>query len=168
MTAVFVGGSRAVSRLSGIIREQIDDLIAKNCAFVIGDANGADKAVQQHLADRKYPHVTVFCTEECRNNLGNWTVRVIAPPHRNRDFAYYAAKDHVMAQEARCGLMLWDGKSRGTLENIHNLLDGQKRVRVYLAASKQFYTVSSEDELRDLMGRSGLQMAGYRQASLRA
>jgi hypothetical protein len=111
MMAVFVGGSRAVSRLSSIIREQIDDLIAKNCAFYIGDANGADKAVQQHLADRKYPHVTVFCTEECRNNLGDWSVGVIAP--------------------------------------------------------KQFYTVSSEDELRDLMGRSGLQVAGYRQASLR-
>ncbi len=167
MTAVFVGGSRAVSRLSGVIREQIDDLIGTNCAFVIGDANGADKAVQQHLADRKYPHVTVFCTEECRNNVGNWTVRVTAPPHRNRDFAYYAAKDRVMAQEARCGVMLWDGKSRGTLENILNLLDGRKRVRVYLAASKQFYTVSSEDELRELMGRSGLQVARWRQTALR-
>jgi hypothetical protein len=167
MTAVFVGGSRAVSRLSGIIREQIDDLIAKNCAFFIGDANGADKAVQQHRADRKYPHATVFCTEKCRNNLGNWTVRVIPPPHRSRDFAYYAAKDLVMAQEARCGVMLWDGKSRGTLENILNLLDSQKRVRVYMAAAKQFYTVSSEDELRELMGRSGLQVAGWRQAALR-
>jgi hypothetical protein len=169
MTVVFVGGSRAVSRLNSIIRGQIDELIAKRCAFVVGDANGADKAVQQHLSQREYPQVTVFCRGECRNNIGNWTVRVIAPPNRKRDFAFYAAKDRVinMAKEARCGLMLWDGKSRGTLENIHNLLDGQKRVRIYLAGSKEFYTVSSEYELRDLMDRMGLRMAAYRQAALR-
>jgi len=166
MTIVFAGGSRAVSRLNSTIRDQIDALIAKNCAFVIGDAGGADKAVQQHLAERKYPHVTVFCTGDCRNNVGNWTVRVTTPPNRKKDFAYYAAKDRAMAREARCGLMLWDGKSRGTLENILNLLDGQKRVRVYLSPSKQLYTVSSEDELRDLIGRSGLPLAVCRQAVL--
>ncbi len=167
MITVFVGGSRAVSRLNSVIRKQIDELIAKNCAYFIGDANGADRAVQQHLAEQNYRHVKVFCTERCRNNVGNWTVRAIEPPHRKRDFEYYAAKDRVMAREARCGLMLWDGKSRGTLENILNLLDCQKRVRIYLARSKEFYTVSSEDELRDLTNRVGLQLTTHRQAALR-
>jgi hypothetical protein len=54
MTKVFIGGSRAVSRLSNIIRAQLDDLIHKHCTILIGDANGADKAVQQHFADRNF------------------------------------------------------------------------------------------------------------------
>jgi len=166
MTTVFVGGSRAVSRLNNVIRKQIDELIAKNCAFSIGDANGADKAIQQYLAERKYPYVTVFCTERHRNNLGNWTVRTVEPPSHRRGFDYYAAKDRVMAQEAQCGLMLWDGKSRGTLENVLNLLDARKRVRIYLAPAKEFYTVSSEEELRQLANRFGLRLAIHRQTTL--
>jgi hypothetical protein len=41
---------------------------------------------------------------------------------RSKDFAYYAAKDLAMAQDAKCGVMLWDGRSKGTLNNIQNLL----------------------------------------------
>jgi hypothetical protein len=166
MITVFVGGSRAVSKLNEVIRDQLDDLIARNSAFLVGDANGADKAVQQYLADKQYPNVTVFCTERCRNNVGGWVIRVIDPPNRRKDFDYFAAKDRVMAREARCGLMLWDGKSRGTLENILALLDGQKRVRIYLAQQKEFYTVSSDDELRELGNRAGLRLAIHRQTAL--
>ena len=60
MTTVFIGGSRAVSRLHDVIRGQLDDLIQKNCKIYIGDANGADRAVQQHFADRGYRDVVVF------------------------------------------------------------------------------------------------------------
>ena len=52
MTRVIIGGSRVVSRLNEDIGEQLDELIQKNCKVFIGDANGADRAVQQHLADR--------------------------------------------------------------------------------------------------------------------
>ena len=47
MTSVFIGGSRAVSRLNDTIREQLDNLIARGRQILIGDANGADRAVQQ-------------------------------------------------------------------------------------------------------------------------
>ena len=48
--------------------------------ILVGDANGADKAVQQHVASRRYEHVLVYCMDECRNNIG-------APwiPGRNQD-----------------------------------------------------------------------------------
>ena len=54
MTTVFIGGSRAVSRLNATIRERLDDLVDKKCQMFIGDANGADKAVQQYFAARDY------------------------------------------------------------------------------------------------------------------
>ena len=72
MTSVFIGGSRAISKLNAPLREKLDDFIQRGCTIFIGDANGADKAVQQHLASREYDHVVVYCMDRCRNNIGGW------------------------------------------------------------------------------------------------
>ena len=109
---IFIGGSRAVSKLNQEIRARLEDFISRGDSILIGDANGADKAVQQFFAERQYPNVEVFCMEECRNNIGSWPIRSIAPPGSRKDFSYYAAKDIAMAQEAGCGVMFWDGKAR--------------------------------------------------------
>ena len=71
MDSVFVAGSRALSKLNVPVKERLDNIIAKQLTVLVGDANGADKAVQRHLAERHYEHVFVYCTEVCRNNLGN-------------------------------------------------------------------------------------------------
>jgi len=153
MTTVFIGGSRAVSRLNEVIRRQLDDLIEKKCTIFIGDANGADRAVQQHFADRGYRDVVVFCMGNCRNNVGGWQFRTISTSTAKRDFTYFARKDMEMAREARCGVMFWDGKSKGTLNNIENLLYARKAVLVYLSKEKTFHKLSTEDDLRALLSR---------------
>jgi hypothetical protein len=153
MTTVFIGGSRAVSRLNATIRERLDDLVHKKCRIFIGDANGADKAVQQHFADRDYPNVTVFCVGACRNNVGNWEVRQVQSDSSRKDFAYYASKDIAMAQEAMCGVMFWDGRSKGTLHNILNLIAAGKKVLVYFAPEKTFHKLSSPQDLDALVSR---------------
>lgn len=154
MTSVFIGGSRAISKLNDVIREQLDNLIAKNCAIFIGDANGMDKAVQKYFAQKRYPNVTVFyMTGHCRNNMGGWSTRPIAAPPKAKGFEYYAVKDAAMAQEAKCGLMLWNGESRGTLNNVLNLLGQGKKVMVYLEPDKSFYKLSNENDLDALLAR---------------
>jgi hypothetical protein len=150
---VFIGGSRAISQLSAVVRARMDDLTKRGCAILIGDANGADKAVQQYLADSQYSKVVVFCMEECRNNLGGWPTRHIEPPSARKDFTYYAAKDLAMSQEAQCGVMLWDAKSEGTLQNILNLVRAGKRTLVYFAPSRDFHVLASEEDLRNLLTR---------------
>ncbi len=103
MTRVFIGGSRRISRLSDEVRDRIDRIVGKDLGVVIGDANGADKAVQRHLRERGHARVEVFCSDEApRNNVGNWPVRVVRPAHAKRDFEYYATKDRAMALEADC------------------------------------------------------------------
>jgi hypothetical protein len=151
MIGVFIGGSRAVSRLNSIIRDKLDDLINRQCMIFVGDANGADKAVQQHFASRGYEHVMVYCMEHCRNNLGNWPAKVVATPPAHTGFAYYAAKDLAMAHDAKCGMMLWDGKSKGTLNNIQQILSVGKKALVYLAPQRAFHKLSTEQDLRDLL-----------------
>jgi adenine-specific DNA-methyltransferase len=150
---VFIGGSRAVSKLSVPLRERLDDFMQRADTILIGDANGADKAVQQYLADADYRNVIVFCIRECRNNIGAWPTRNVKPPSDRKDFNYYAAKDFIMAQEAKCGVMLWDAKSKGTLQNILNLVGAGKRTLVYFAPTKDFHVLATEQDLQTLLAR---------------
>jgi len=145
MTAVFIGGSRRVTRLNDDIRRRIDRLVEKRLPVLIGDANGADKAVQRYLKNRGYERVEVFCIKgNCRNNVGHWPLRAVPASHATRDFAYYASKDRLMAREASVGLMIWDGKSAGTLANVARLIKQHKKVVVYTVPAKAFTNLISE------------------------
>src|SRR5579863_835158 len=150
---VFIGGSRAVSKLNAVIRERLDDLMKRGCTILIGDANGADKAVRTYFAQKHYGKVIVFCMEQCRNNVGIWPTRSIQPPAGSKGFSYYAAKDFVMAVEDECGVMLWDGKSKGTLQNMLRLIGAGKRTLVYFAPTKDFHVLASEQDLQALLAR---------------
>jgi adenine-specific DNA-methyltransferase len=131
VTRVFIGGSRHITRLEAEVRRRLDRIVEKGLPVVIGDANGADKAVQRYLSEQKFEKVEVYCADESpRNNVGGWPVRVIRPGHVRKDFDYYATKDRAMATAATVGLMLWDGQSRGTLMNVLRLADRGKPIVV--------------------------------------
>lgn len=152
MTRVFIGGSRRVSRLSADVRKRIDRIIGKQLAVVIGDANGADRAVQRYLKERGYERVEVFSSDATpRNNVGSWPVRVVRPAHSKRDFDYYATKDRAMASEATVGLMLWDGQSRGTLMNILRLATQSKPTVVYVGPKSAFVDVRTPSDFDALV-----------------
>ncbi len=123
MTTVFVGGSRQVKRLPVEAKTRIDNVVAKGFAILVGDANGADKAVQKYLAEARYDKVTVYCSgDTSRNNLGQWETCTVNAGEREKNFQFYAAKDREMAQQAEFGLMIWDGQSPGTVLNILRLV----------------------------------------------
>jgi adenine-specific DNA-methyltransferase len=95
----------------------------------------------------------------CRNNIGNWEIRSIAAGSRERNAQFYAAKDRVMAQEATIGLMIWDGKSIGTLLNVFRLLSLQKKAVLYTVPEKTFREFKQCAEWEDFLAHydSGLQ-----------
>jgi hypothetical protein len=74
----------------------------------------------------------------------------VDPPRRARGFDLYSVKDTQMAKDASYGLMLWDGKSRGTLENVRNLLAHGKPVTVHLAPARRFVSLKSTEDLHKL------------------
>jgi probable addiction module antidote protein len=130
MNTIFIGGSRHISRLSSQVKERLKSVIDNHFSIIVGDANGADKAVQKFLLDASYDYVTVFCSgDSCRNNIGQWKTHHVNAPKNARGFDFYAAKDREMAREADFGLMIWDGKSAGTILNILRLVrEGKKAV----------------------------------------
>ncbi len=156
MTRVFIGGSRKVVRLAPEVRVRLDRIIAGKLPVVIGDANGADKVVQRYLSDRDYGEVEVFCSDpRPRNNIGAWPVRVVRPRHSRKDFDYYATKDRAMAAEATVGLMLWDGKSHGTLMNVLRLAASAKPVVIHVQPKKSFVEIRTSATLMELLASLG-------------
>ncbi len=152
--SVFVAGSRKISSLPAEVRNRIDTIIDKGFEILVGDANGADKAVQQYLAAQGYPKVVVYCMEDhCRNNVGHWPIRHVSSPPGTRGFDYYSLKDLAMAKAAEYGLMLWDGKSKGTINNVLNLSREKKLVVVYVAPAKSYQNVRSVLDLKRLLAK---------------
>ena len=58
-----------------------------------------------------------------------------------------------MAEVAEFGLMLWDGKSKGTINNVVNLSRRSRPVVVYVAPKKSFETVRSTKDLLEILAK---------------
>lgn len=149
---VFVGGSRQLGRLNSEIRRRLDNIMANAFTILVGDANGIDKAVQKYCVDKHYKRVMVFCAgDSCRNNLGNWEIRHVAVDRVTKNYKFFMAKDLEMAREADYGFMIWDGQSSGTLSNILELLETDKRVLVYMGPQKDFIKLQSTADLASII-----------------
>ncbi len=141
MRAVFVGGSRHVSRLPAPVKKRLDRITSESLRVVVGDANGVDKAVQKYLADSAYRNVVVFCSGNTpRNNLGHWHTNAIPATSARKDFHYFAVKDRAMAKAADYALMVWDGESVGTVLNVLRMVRASKIAVLYDIPSQTFIT----------------------------
>lgn len=154
MKRVFLGGSRKVSRLNDGIRKRLEEIVRRELQVLVGDANGADRAMQRQLADWGYPNVLVYFVGSApRNNEGGWATHHVPTPPGVRGFEFYSVKDRAMAESSECGLMLWDGESRGTLANVRALAEAGKPVTVYVAPARRFVNVLSMSDYAALASR---------------
>ncbi len=129
-------------------------MVEQSFLILVGDANGADKAMQQYLADTHYSNVKVFCSgETCRNNISDWAVTQVSvgPKLKGRDF--FTAKDKEMAAKADYGFVLWDGKSSGAINNVFELLKHDKRTVLYFSPEKEFYNISHLNDAKALLNK---------------
>jgi len=116
---VFISGSISIKSLDEEQRTVIEQVVETNHTILIGDAYGVDKAVQQYLTEKDYRSVIVyFSGEKARNNIGNWQTKQISNPENLTGRSRYQLKDKAMANDCDCGIMFWDGKSKGTKFNM--------------------------------------------------
>jgi len=155
MVKVFIGGSQSIRKLPAPVAARVDNIVESDFTVLIGDANGADRCVQKYLAEKGYADVLVFCTEVCRNNADGWKTTVISANSGEKGFDFYALKDREMAREADYGFMVWDGKSKGTLNNILNLLSENKGTLVFFSPEGSFHTIRNAENLPALLAKCG-------------
>ncbi len=144
--SVFISGSIAIRHLSGEVISRVMTIYDRGLPVLIGDARGADTAVQRLLCDRCASNVTIFTADGLpRNNVGDWQVRSVPGEGRSGTAAFHAAKDRAMAAKADTGLVIWDGKSRGSLANIHRLCARGCFVAVWLEREGRFDNLGSNE-----------------------
>jgi probable addiction module antidote protein len=155
MNSVFIGGSRHISRLPVEAKERLKSIMEKKLLILIGDAKGADTAVQKYLHENSYESVIVYCSGmECRNNVGNWRARNFEVAKDETGYQYYAFKDREMAQEAEFGFMIWDGKSPGTVLNVLRLVNASKKAVLLDVNKKQTIYFKTRADWTAFIGRS--------------
>lgn len=124
---VFISGSIKIKDVPNCAIEKINSIIDKNFQILIGDANGVDSLIQKYLVKKSFQNVVVyFAGDSVRNNLGNWPTKQIIGNNKEKGRALYTLKDIEMAVDADCGLMIWDGESKGTLANIKQMKNRNK------------------------------------------
>jgi hypothetical protein len=119
---VLVAGSESIDRLPDSAMKELDSLMGRNCAILIGDSRGADAQTQKYLSEKHYGRVTVyFAGAKIRNNAGNWETKKIAGNGAGNGRDSSARRNAAMAEDADCALILWDGLSIAALNTIKEM-----------------------------------------------
>lgn len=150
---VFISGSLSVTELSDFAKAHVRSIVTSRMNVLIGDAYGADKAIQQELYKKyDYPFVTVYASNgKARNNVGNRKVKAVDVPSGVYGRTYYEQKDIAMSRDCDFGFMLWDGKSKGTLNNIRRLIGMNKISIVCLSYTRKSYKIETEQQLNNML-----------------
>lgn len=149
---IFIGGAKTQRNLDIVIKKRIQNIVNRGYTILVGDCYGIDTSVQSFLSSINYNNVCIYASNgKARNNLGKWEIKSINVPPSAKGFDFYAQKDKAMAKDADFGLMIWDGKSKGTLNNMVNLLFQEKPVLLYLVGKHKTITLKTMDDLEKLI-----------------
>lgn len=107
-----------------LVKIFIDQFIENCDEILIGDCYGVDAAVQKYLESNGYSNVTIYCSGIIpRNNfVSSAKIHCCAEAAKGltgSDFHYM--KDIQMANDCNQAIMIWDGKSKGTAENLNRI-----------------------------------------------
>ena len=121
---LFVSGSKSITVLSDEVYAILDKYIAMGTEFLVGDCYGVDAAVQMYLDSKGYSNVIVYCSGETPRNNFVTGAKVCSYAEAAKGLtgsAFHYVKDIQMAQDCDQAFMIWDGKSKGTAENIRRI-----------------------------------------------
>jgi len=135
---LFISGSKSISVLSDEVKSILDEHITMGTEFLVGDCYGVDAAVQKYLVLKGYRNVTIYCSGETpRNNFATGAkVHSCAEAAKGlTGSAFHYVKDIQMANDCNQAIMIWDGKSKGTGENILRIKEMKKPYRIICSVS---------------------------------
>ena len=121
---IFISGSKSISKLPDLAKVFIDQFIENNDEILIGDCYGVDAVVQKYLESKGFNSVTIYCSGVTPRNNFTSSAKIhscakAAKGLTGSDFHY--VKDIQMANDCDQALMSWDGKSKGSAENVKRI-----------------------------------------------
>lgn len=149
---IFIAGTHTITELPHCVKRQISRVCDEGWHVLVGDYFGLDLAVQNYLVDMHYDNVTIYAPYgRAYNNVGGWLVKYVTPTDSPKPLLKREWKNLAMAESADCGLILWDGESRITLQNIAYMTRRGKPVTVWLAPTGKLYRLKGSGAVEKLV-----------------
>lgn len=151
---IFIAGAKSIKDINDDVKVKLLSISDKHYDVLVGDCSGVDTAIQRFFLMHQYSKITVFASNgKARNNLGNWPINNVFVEEGIKGFDFYRQKDIAMAKEADFGFMIWDGKSKGTLNNIIELVKQDKQVLIYLVGINKMVLIKDFESLYNLIDK---------------
>jgi hypothetical protein len=139
MKKVFISGSMSIKRLDELVLESLDKIIFNNLQVLVGDADGVDKLVQEYFFHRNYFNVTVYTIfDNPRNLLSNYFKVKKIEIKNIKGRKAQERKDEAMTMGSDYSFVIWDGKSKGSFNNILRAFENNKKLKIYYEKEKRF------------------------------
>ena len=117
------------------ITDELDARIKKGDRFLVGEAPGIDRQVQDYLKSKDYKRVTVYSSGNEARYLADpkWRQKHInAEKYEKGSKEWLAEKDKAMSRDATEGIAVTiEGGAKATRKNVERLLNDNKNVRVF-------------------------------------
>ena len=135
---VFISGSISIKKLPKEVKKSIDKIIQNNFEILVGDASGIDTLVQEYCLLQNYFNVTIYSISilpryKASENFKTKYIEVTNSIKKERE--RQQEKDKAMSMDSEFTFAIWDGKSKGTYDNILRGLKNNKKIKVYLSKS---------------------------------
>lgn len=146
---VFISGSISIEKIPQCAINSLDKMIENECEILVGDALGVDSQVQEHFKNKGYIYLTIYTIEkEPRNKKSDeFDVKKVKIDELEKDenkIEYdkpqanskptnrekQGKKDMKMVEDCDFALCIWDGKSKGSYNNMLNLIKSNKKFKL--------------------------------------
>jgi hypothetical protein len=140
MVKTFISGSMATENtLPLAIKKKIEALVGQKNEILVGDARGIDFLVQQLLERLGHKEVTVYSIYRTpRNIVDGFKSKMINPPYGVSERTRQTEKDRAMSFHSDNSLVIWNGSSIGSKNNILRATTQNKEVEVFLSPEDRF------------------------------
>lgn len=141
MSKVFISGSISIKRIPKDIVISLKKIQKNKLEVLVGDALGIDKAIQDYFMKSDYNDICVYSIYPTPRNLSSpkfCTKMVEVTDDLKSEREKQTLKDKAMTEDSDYSLVIWDGKSRGSYQNILRALELRKKIKVYLTNINQF------------------------------
>ena len=121
---IFISGSKSISMLPELAKTFIDQFIENGDEILIGDCYGVDAVVQKYIKSKGFNSVTVYCSGVTPRNNFTSSAKIHSCTEAAKGLTgseFHYVKDIQMANDCDQALMIWDGKSKGTAENLKRI-----------------------------------------------
>lgn len=121
-------------KLPKYVRQQLKAGMRNGDSFIVGDAPGIDRQVQDYLKKKHYPAVDVYGPgKKVRYSADqNWKTHPIDSKYPEGSEQWLAKKDRVMTKDATDGLAVILNKgSSATKNNITRMQKSRKPMKIY-------------------------------------